>query len=121
MAKKDHLLQNMQIVGDISFVFSTLELPNADAAKQLCFQIKQEVEKIVCVLAYTAENKPGLAIYIDESLVQEKGWNASVMIRECGKLIQGGGGGQPFFATAGGKDSSGLNAALDKAKSLFLN
>lgn len=121
MAKKDQLLQNMHFVGDISFVFSTLELPNADAAKQLCFQIKQEVEKVVCVLAYTAENKPGLAIYIDESLVQEKGWNAAVMIRECGKLIQGGGGGQPFFATAGGKDSSGLSAALDKAKSLFLN
>lgn len=121
LAKKEGLLQNMQQIDGVSFVFSAMELPSADAAKQLCFQIKQEVNNVVCVLAFTAENKPGLAIYIDENLVQEKGWNAAQMIRECGKLIQGGGGGQPFFATAGGKDSSGLTAALEKAKSLFLN
>ena len=73
----------------------------------------------VVVLAYLAEEKPGLAIYIDDQWVAEKGWNASQMIRDCAKEIQGGGGGQPFFATAGGKNAAGLSAALASAKSLL--
>jgi alanyl-tRNA synthetase len=100
-------------------VLEQLNLPSADAAKQLCFQLKQELSNPVVVLAYLADEKPGLAIYIDDQWVAEKGWNASQMIRECAKEIQGGGGGQPFFATAGGKNAEGLSAALASAQSLL--
>lgn len=116
---KDELLGKVSQVAGIPMVFAQLNLPNADAAKQLCFQLKQSLGNPVVVLAYLAEEKPGLAIYIDDQWVAEKGWNASQMIRDCAKEIQGGGGGQPFFATAGGKHADGLSAALASAKQLF--
>jgi alanyl-tRNA synthetase len=116
---KDELLGKVSQVAGIPMVFAQLNLPNADAAKQLCFQLKQSLGNPVVVLAYLTEEKPGLAIYIDDQWVAEKGWNASQMIRDCAKEIQGGGGGQPFFATAGGKHADGLSAALASAKQLF--
>jgi alanyl-tRNA synthetase len=119
MGLKAGLLQKVQTIAGVPMVLEQLNLPSADAAKQLCFQLKQELSNPVVVLAYLADEKPGLAIYIDDQWVAEKGWNASQMIRECAKEIQGGGGGQPFFATAGGKNAEGLSAALASAKSLL--
>jgi alanyl-tRNA synthetase len=119
MAIKTELIGKVEHHQGIPMVFAELSLPNADAAKQLCFQLKQSLENPVVVLAYLAEEKPGLAIFIDDQWVAEKGWNASQMIRDCAKEIQGGGGGQPFFATAGGKNAAGLSAALTSAKSLL--
>ena len=104
---------------NVNFVFKQLSLPHAEAAKQLCFDLKDVVHPLVVVLAYEADDKPGIAIYISEEIGAEKSWNASNMVRECGKFIQGGGGGQPFFATAGGKDISGLANALAHAKTMF--
>jgi len=117
---KQSLLQSVEQVDGISLVAAHLHLPSADAAKQLCFQLKQELGNPVVLLAFEASEKPGLAFFIDEKWVAEKGWNASQWVRECGKEIQGGGGGQPFFATAGGKLVEGLDKALDKAKSLLV-
>ncbi len=91
-------------------------MPNADAANQLCFQLKNEFSPAAIVLGFVAEEKPGLAIYLEESLLAEKSWNASQLVRDCGKFIQGGGGGQAFFATAGGKDITGIPKALNHAK-----
>lgn len=119
MGLKAGLMEKVQTVGGVPMVIEELTLPSADAAKQLCFQLKQSLGNPVVVLAYLADEKPGLAIYIDDQWVAEKGWNASQMIRECAKEIQGGGGGQPFFATAGGKNAAGLSAALASAKSLL--
>ncbi len=116
---KNQLLSGVQSLGDIQLITSELELPSADAAKQLCFQLKQEVSNLVCVIGFTADEKPGLAIYIEENLVESKGFDASKMVRECGKFIQGGGGGQKFFATAGGKDATGLKDAISKAKEIL--
>ena len=118
-ALKSSLLQKVQTIAGVPMVLEQLNLPSADAAKQLCFQLKQELSNPVVVLAFLAEEKPGLAIYIDEQWVAEKGWNATQMIRECAKEIQGGGGGQPFFATAGGKNADGLSAALASAKGIL--
>jgi len=118
-ALKLSLLQKVQTISGIPMILEQMLLPSADAAKQLCFQLKQELNNPVVVLAYLAEDKPGLAIYVDDQWVAERGWNASQMIRECAKEIQGGGGGQPFFATAGGKNAEGLSAALASAKSLL--
>ena len=109
----------VEVENDTAFLFKNMVLPNAEAAKQLCFDLKDSFSKIVAVLAYEAQGKPGLAIYISEELVTEKSWNASNIVRECGKFIQGGGGGQAFFATAGGKDVSGLDNAIQHARSIF--
>ena len=118
-ALKSSLLQKVQTIAGVPMVLEQMNLPSADAAKQLCFQLKQELVNPVVVLAFLADDKPGLAIYIDEQWVGERGWNATQMIRECAKEIQGGGGGQPFFATAGGKNVDGLSAALASAKGIL--
>ncbi|MFZ9755245.1 MAG: alanine--tRNA ligase [Bacteroidia bacterium] len=116
---KSQLLQQVETIQGIPTVVAQLNLPSADAAKQLCFQLKQELGNPVVLIAFEASEKPGLAFYIDDQWVAEKGWNASQWVRECGKEIQGGGGGQPFFATAGGKWLPGLDEALKKAKSML--
>ena len=105
----------------MNILVEQLELPTADGAKQLCFQLKNEVPNAVIGLVYLADNKPGIALYIDETVVVDRGFNASNIVREVAKNIQGGGGGQPFFATAGGKDISGLEKALDALKSQFVD
>jgi alanyl-tRNA synthetase len=113
------LKSELEVENDTAFLFKQLNLPNAEAAKQLCFDLKDTFARIVVVLAYEVQDKPGIAIYIAEDLVKEKSWNASNIVRECGKFIQGGGGGQAFFATAGGKNISGLNDALNHARTLM--
>jgi len=97
-----------------------VELPNVEAIKNLAYNLKDIVPNLFLVLAAEIEGKPSLTVMIAENLVKEKGLNAGNIIRELAKEIQGGGGGQPFYATAGGKDASGLQKALDKAKEYLL-
>ena len=72
------------------------------------------------MLAASIDNTPQVAVFIDESLLEATGLHAGNLVRELAKEIQGGGGGQPFFATAGGKDLNGLPQAVAKAKSILL-
>lgn len=88
------------------------------AVKDLLFQLKNE-ENIAAVIGVEIDGKAQIAVAFTDSLAKEKGWHAGNMVRELAKEIGGGGGGQPFFATAGGKDASRLSIALDKAKTLF--
>ena len=94
-------------------------MPNADAVKNLAYQLKDIVSNLYLVLAADFDGKPNLTVMIAENLVKEKGLNAGTIVRELAKEIQGGGGGQPFFATAGGKNAAGLDAALTKAKTFL--
>src|SRR5690606_36698387 len=93
-----------------------VELPNAEAVKTLAYAIKGATTNLFMVLAAEFEGRPSLTVVVSEELTKEKGLDAGNIVRELAKEIKGGGGGQPFFATAGGKDSSGLGRALDKAK-----
>jgi alanyl-tRNA synthetase len=116
---KQSLKTSFRELNGMQLLIVSIELPSADAAKQLCFQLKNEIANSIIGLVFTADGKPGIALYIDENLVTTKGYNASLMVREAAKHIQGGGGGQPFFASAGGKDVSGIENAADTLKSYF--
>ena len=86
------------------------------AAKDLAFKVKAAVNgSLLCVLGTKYQEKPQLTIMLSEDLVADHGLNAGQIVREAAKLIQGGGGGQPHFAQAGGKNVDGLSAAVDKA------
>ncbi len=110
---KEQLLQKKEVLNGITVVRAVLPLePNA--AKDLVFKVSHEVsERLLCVIGSIFEGKPLLNVMLSQDLVCE-GLHAGQMIREAAKHIKGGGGGQPHFASAGGKDPDGLSAAVDK-------
>jgi alanyl-tRNA synthetase len=113
---KNDLAKKAQNINNINFIAEKVALPNADAIKNLAYQLKDIVSDLFLVLAADIDGKPNLTVMISENIVKEKGLNAGTIIRELAREIKGGGGGQPFFATAGGSDVSGLDKALVKAK-----
>ncbi|MFN7118262.1 MAG: alanine--tRNA ligase [Saprospiraceae bacterium] len=102
----------------IQLLVKRLPLTDASAVKTLAYNLEKEVGNAVIVFGTVANDKPQLTIRISDNLVQTKGLNAGTMIRELAKEIKGGGGGQAFFATAGGSDVNGLDAALAKVSTL---
>jgi alanyl-tRNA synthetase len=96
-----------------------VEVPSADALKQLSYELKDKIDNLIVVLGAVVAGKPQLSVFIAENVVADSGLNAGKIVKELAREIKGGGGGQPFFATAGGSDVSGLDAALEKAKGLF--
>jgi len=102
-----------------------VDVPNADALKQLAYDLKAKVDNLALVLGADINGKPQLAVMLPDSLIQphERGgrnMNAGQVVKELAKNIKGGGGGQPFFATAGGSELSGLDAALAQGKELLM-
>ena len=92
----------------------------AEAVKDIAFQLRAEVGNALVCIGSVADGKPLLTCAASDSLVQDHGVNVGKVIREAAKLMQGGGGGQPHFATAGGKNPDGLSAAVDKFLELAL-
>lgn len=115
---RGELTQNMQEKGGMQVVIQQVEVPNADVLRTLAFELRQKFDRLFLVLAGDVEGKPQIAVMFSDALVQEKGLNAGNIVRELAKEIKGGGGGQAFFATAGGKDVSGLPQVVEKAKQL---
>ena len=110
---KDKLLKNIQEVNGIKVIKFCAPLP-ADVVKNIAFQLRGEItENLFFVAGTTDNNKPMLTVMISDNLVAT-GLKAGNLVKEAAKLIQGGGGGQPHFATAGGKNADGINAAVDK-------
>ncbi|HZX58469.1 MAG TPA: alanine--tRNA ligase, partial [Mucilaginibacter sp.] len=116
---KNELAKKVQAINGINFIAEPVNLPNADAVKNLAYQLKDIVPDMFLVLGTIISEKPSLTVMLSDNLVKDKGLNASDIVRELAKEIKGGGGGQPFYATAGGKDDMGLPAALEKAKSFI--
>lgn len=108
------LSSELQKINGIQFLAKQVDL-SPEGAKDLAYELGTLGKNMFLVLATVEENKPTLSCYISKELVAEKGLNASQVVRELGKFIQGGGGGQPFFATAGGKNAAGIQEALAKA------
>lgn len=117
---RDHLLAQAKVVNGVKLVVIKGEF-SADMVKSVAFQIKNVSSEPLAVLGatYSQDKKPSLTVLLSEELV-EKGMNATQIVRDAAKEIQGGGGGQPFFAQAGGKKFDGLNSALDKLMALFV-
>lgn len=116
---KNEIKAKVEHINGINFIAETVNLPNADAIKNLAYQLKDSLENLFLVLAATIDGKPNLTVMLSDNLVKEKGLHAGNIVRELAKEIEGGGGGQPFYATAGGKNPNGLKAALEKAKSFL--
>ena len=115
---KDTLIEHAQNVNGVKVIKAVLPL-EANQAKDLVFKIREAVpENLVCVIGSTAHDKPLLSVMFSDDMVKEQGLNAGAIIREAAKLIQGGGGGQPHYASAGGKNLDGLHAAVDKVVEL---
>ena len=109
---------SIQSIGELSFLSKQVDL-DAQGMKDLAFGMGQKFDNLVMVLGTVQNEKPLLCCYISKALVETKSLDAGQVVRTLGKHIQGGGGGQPFFATAGGKNPEGLATALAEAKSLF--
>jgi len=114
---KQELKNKIQIINGVNVIAEVIQLDSAQAVKDLAFQLKGEVENLFLALGSAIGGKPSISVMIAENLVAEKGLNAGAVVREAAKEMRGGGGGQAFYATAGGKDLSGLSAAVEKAKS----
>ena len=110
---KKNLIEKAQNVNGVKVMAAVLPI-EAQNAKDIAFQLRgQYPEHLLVAIGSFANGKPTLTVSLSDDLVQE-GKNAGSLVREAGKLIKGGGGGQPHFATAGGKDVNGLKAAIDK-------
>ncbi|MCW8310014.1 alanine--tRNA ligase [Sphingobacterium sp. InxBP1] len=116
LALKSDLEAKIQQVGDINFLATIVDLPNAEAVKTLAYAIKGGVDNLFLVIGAEFDGKPSLTVVISDELAKEKGLNAGHIVRDLAKDIQGGGGGQPFYATAGGKHAAGLKIAIERAK-----
>lgn len=112
---KSELISELEDLGGAKFLAKKVDL-DAGGIKDLAFEMGGQVDNLFLFLASEKDGKAILSCYISKGLVAEKDLNAGTIVRELGKYIQGGGGGQPFFATAGGKNPAGIPEALDKVK-----
>ena len=117
---QEKLQNEFENIGNIKFLGKILDLDSA-TIKDLLFTLGKNNENIVAVIGSTQNSKAIISVYVSKNLVEKHNLNAGNIVREIAKEIQGGGGGQPFFATAGGKNPGGLEKAIAKAKQLVEN
>ena len=108
--------EQLEEINGVQFVATKIDL-DANSIKNLVFNLGKEHQNLFLLLASApTKEKAILTCYISKELANERGYNAGTVVRELGKLIHGGGGGQPFFATAGGRNPGGIPKALERAK-----
>jgi len=112
---KADLLKNVKLQNGINVIAQKIDLTNADAIKNISFELRNQIPDSFILLASENDGKAMLSLIISDSLVQSGNLNATTVIRNISKHIQGGGGGQPFYATAGGKNPAGIDAAIEEA------
>ncbi|WP_448519067.1 alanine--tRNA ligase [Rhodoflexus sp.] len=117
---KQELRKQITNKNGVQFLAAQVDVPKADALKTLAFQLKQETESLFAVLTAAIDGKAHVAVMIADNLVKERNWNASQIAKDFAKLVEGGGGGQPFFATAAGKNTAKLKAVLMAAEQVLV-
>lgn len=119
-AEKQRLVsENLSKVGNINTIIGKVNVNNFDYVKQIAFDLRNQQENLFAVLVGVVNEKPQITVMISENLVAEKGLDASKIVKELAKEIKGGGGGQNFYATAGGSDVNGVEKVLKNAKEIL--
>ncbi|MBI3483320.1 MAG: hypothetical protein HY015_10190, partial [Bacteroidetes bacterium] len=116
---KDELARKAVKSNGHTLILEKVQAPNADSLKNIAYALRNQFEDLLLVLAADVDSKPQVTVMIGEKLAATNKFHAGNMVKELAKEIDGGGGGQPFFATAGGKNLNGLDAVLVKAKTMF--
>lgn len=101
-----------------TLIIEKVTVPTADALKNIAYALRNQFEDLLLILAADVDHKPQVTVMIGEKLMQTKRFHAGNMVKELAREIDGGGGGQPFFATAGGKNLNGLNGVIEKARKM---
>jgi len=114
---KQDLINKRENIDELNFIGAKVDI-DAKMAKDIAFELKQKFDGLFLVLAYQHNNKPGIAVMLSDNIVKSKNFHAGDIVKELAKEINGGGGGQPFFATAGGKNSQGLDKVIGKAREI---
>jgi len=115
---KAELINEITEVNGIKFLAKKVAL-DPNSIKDIAFQLKGQFDDLFLVLGTESNGKPNISVMVSDKLVEEKSLNAGKIVRELAKEIQGGGGGQAFFATAGGKNVDGLDKAIALAKDII--
>ena len=115
---KNELIRTMKKVNDINFICYLIQFDNAEQIKNILFELKNEIPNLFCFLAAEVKGKGSISVIISEDLQKAKQINAGNIVKELAKEIGGGGGGQAFYAQAGGNDLSGLMRAMLKAETI---
>jgi alanyl-tRNA synthetase len=112
---KTELAKQISSASGIPALIAQVNVPNADALKNVAFDLQTEAGSLFCLLVSEIDGKASLALAISKDLVESKSLNAGTIVRELAKEVQGGGGGQAFLATAGGQNPAGLAKVLELA------
>lgn len=116
---KDDLAKKAVKNNGYSLIIERVTVPSAEVLKNIAYGLRNQFEDLLLILAADVDSKPQVTVMIGEKLAQSNKYHAGNMVKELAREIDGGGGGQPFFATAGGKNLNGLNAVIEKAKLLI--
>ncbi|MBK6263569.1 alanine--tRNA ligase [Marivirga sp. S37H4] len=116
---KEDLIKKATLINGVNVIIDSIQLPNAEALKKLSFELKNEINPLFAVLACDIEGKPQISVVVSEELTTSGNLNAGNIVRDLAKNIQGGGGGQAFFATAGGKKLEGLPDVVKQANEMI--
>jgi len=116
---KQSLKNKVQQINGVNVIAEIVEIDSADSVKEIAYQLRDEIENLIFLVGAAIDGKASLTMIISENLVATKKYDASKLLREIAKEVQGGGGGQAFFATAGGKNPDGLQNAMKKALTLI--
>ena len=118
-AIKDELVRKAVKSNGHTLILERIAIGDVESLKSIAYALRNQFDDLLLVLAADVDNKPQVAVMIGEKLAATNKFHAGNMVKELAREIDGGGGGQPFFATAGGKNLGGLGAVLDKARKLI--
>ena len=115
---KEDIIKNIRLSNSVNTYIGELEL-DLKSIKDLCFMLSDKIEKLFVIIVSKTDEKAFISCFVSKELVEEKGLNASNIVKELSPIIDGNGGGQPFFATAGGKKIDGIKAVLNQSEKII--
>ena len=115
---KEDIIKNIRLSNSVNTYIGELEL-DLKSIKDLCFMLSDKIEKLFVIIVSKTDEKVFISCFVSKELVEEKGFNASNIVKELSPMIDGNGGGQPFFATAGGKKIDGIKAVLNQSEKII--